>query len=149
MLTAPLLLTLALTPADASAPPDGPPPPAAVRVSDAGELQGTWEVVGCVNGAISLTAKYRGGKWVFTGPTAVRFDGNGGRVVGVSVRVDPTSEPLQIDAASEDGFLSVGVYRRAGDELLWAVDVSGDGRRPSSTEPASGVWVWTLRRVKK
>jgi hypothetical protein len=48
-----------------------------------------------------------------------------------------------------DGRPNRGVYRRTGDELLCAVDATGDGPRPSSVGPAPDVRFWTLRRVRK
>jgi hypothetical protein len=40
-----------------------------------------------------------------------------------------------------------GIYWRVGNELLWAFSVGDD--RPSSYEPAPGVKLYRLRRVKK
>jgi uncharacterized protein (TIGR03067 family) len=150
MQAAALVMVMVLLPADAPASPDGPPPAAAVRVEDSTELQGRWEVVGCVVNGRDTKGWYKGDKWVFAGSLAVMTDVNGMRqYVQWSVRADPIPNPSHIEIVVEDGVMSRrGIYRRSGDDLLWAYDVSGI-RRPSSFEPAPEVWVWTLRRVRK
>jgi uncharacterized protein (TIGR03067 family) len=147
MLTAPLLLALTLAPADASAPPDGPPPPAVVRVDDAGELKGTWEVVACFFAGKDESTTFKGGRLVFTG-TSLRFVDPSGKDFGPYLfRVDAARDPSEVDEVTERGPPEKCIYRRTGNELLWAEDISGEGR-PSSIKPAPGVFVWTLRRVK-
>jgi uncharacterized protein (TIGR03067 family) len=139
-----LLLTLALAPADAPA----PPPDAAV--SDAGELQGEWEMVALVISGRDKTHNYKDTRWVFTGSSVRATDGIGLDLLAhpLTVRVDTSFDPPHIEMASETGARSLGIYRRAGDELLWAYYLSGE-RRPFTFEPAPGVYLWTLRRVKK
>ena len=66
-----------------------------------------------------------------------------------TVRVDPYRSPSQVDEVRENGRIDRGVYRRVGDEVLWAESTRPSGPRPSSFDPAPGVMVWTLRRVKK
>ncbi len=148
MLTAPLLLALTLVPADVSTPPDGPPPPAAVRVEDAGELQGTWEVVGCFFGTIDALDDFKGDRWVFAGTSARLFKSTGFVSHPSKIRVDATRNPYEIDETNQDGFFGPGIYRRTGDELLWAEEAA-DRSRPRSFAHAPGVAVWTLRHVKK
>jgi uncharacterized protein (TIGR03067 family) len=119
-----------------------------VRVEDAGELQGEWEVISCRVGRTDYTAFFEGDRWVFSGPSAGLIDVNGVRYVGsTSFRVDLSFNPPHIDAAHEDGSRGRGVYRRTGDVLEWVEDA--DGGRPPSFDPAAGVYLWTLRRVKK
>jgi hypothetical protein len=67
MLTAPLLLAAILAPADA------PTPPPDAAVSDAGELQGEWEVVSLWIGYFDVSGQFRGDRWQFSGTVAVRF----------------------------------------------------------------------------
>jgi hypothetical protein len=63
------------------------------------------------------------------------------------LRADPSADPPHVDLL--DGSLPIrGVYRRDGDMLIWTIQ-NGPGPRPPSLEPAPGVTVWTLRRVKK
>jgi uncharacterized protein (TIGR03067 family) len=140
-----LLLTLTLAPGDAPTPPDGPPSPAAVRVEDAGELQGTWEVVDCVLKGYDTTA-FKGRRWVFCGVSG-RPDWGRRGFMPLTLRVDTARSPSWLDEAKDYGPGIPGIYRRCGDELWWALGTE-DGR-PSSFEPATGVLVWTLRRVKK
>jgi uncharacterized protein (TIGR03067 family) len=147
MLTAPLLLALALAPADAPAPPDGPLPPDAA-VYDAGELQGEWEVVSLVYDGQDVTKAVKGDRWRFAGTTAVRIDAIHGKAGQSDVQVNPAAVPPTIDRKEElDDEVHRGVYRRTGDQLVWALIYRG--RQPSSFEPAPGVLLWTLRRVKK
>jgi hypothetical protein len=127
MLAAPLLLALTLAPADASTPPDGPPRQDAVRVEDAGELQGEWEIVSFIQNGDDRTTNFKGDRWVIAG-TSLRLANSAGRVYHTTdVRRDNYSSPTEV------GYRAV--YRRAGDYLLWEL------------EP--GVALWTLRRVKK
>jgi hypothetical protein len=144
--TMPLLLLASLLPADASAPVDGPPSPSAVQVSDAGELQGEWEAVECFFGLREVSADVRGYRWSFTGPSAHFVDERGVPQFDLwEIRVSLYSGSPHIDGAS-DGRWRRGVYRRTGDELLWASSWAG---QPSSFDPAPDVLLWTLRRVKK
>jgi len=53
-----------------------------------------------------------------------------------------------IDLTTSRGEVRRGIYRRAGDELIWATNQSS-GPQPSSFDPAPGIVVWTLRRVRK
>jgi uncharacterized protein (TIGR03067 family) len=139
-----LLLLAALLPADATVPVDAPPPPAAVCVEDAGELQGEWEVVACVISEADCSRILKDERWAFRGTSACSRGGNR----GYEVRADPSAGPATLDAISASGCVRRGVYRRTGDELLWALGMAA-GNRPSSFEPARGVTVWTLRRVMK
>ena len=144
MLSAPLLLTLALAPADAPAsPPDA-------AVSDAGELQGEWEVVSAFTQGGDSTAGFKGDHFRFAGASVVYSPLPGGPRKPSGIHVTLTADPPAIDREAVDGpgTSQLGIYRRAGDELVWAFDVSGNGR-PSTFEPASGVILWTLRRVGK
>jgi uncharacterized protein (TIGR03067 family) len=143
-----LLLALTAAPADASASADGPPAAAEVRVEDAGELQGEWEVVGCVINRHNHTAACTGDRLVFAGTTAwIVYAGDPDRQRN-SLRINAASEPAEIDWSAECSLPRHGIYRRTGDKLILADEGSG-GRRPLSFEPAPGVAVWTLRRVKK
>jgi hypothetical protein len=85
MLTASLLLALTLAPADAPTPPDA-------AVSDAGELQGEWEIVRVSFNGNDETPLFKGDRWVFAGgpptsltPKAVSV----GRQPFVSIRPPP------------------------------------------------------------
>jgi hypothetical protein len=139
MLTAPLLLTLALAPADSRT----PPPDAAV--SDAGELQGEWEVVSARGWQVNLTHNFKGDLWVFSGPSAVCTT-----PLGLLLRRGPDGRiAVEANPAAEPPTINDGVYRRTGDVLLWAQSTEVYGRRPTSLDPAPGVVVWTLRRVRK
>jgi uncharacterized protein (TIGR03067 family) len=143
-----LMLAVTLAPADASAPPDGPPPPSAVMVSDAGELQGEWEIVSCVVGKSDESELFKGDRWRFAGTSAVRIDATQGQEYRADLRVNPAADTPAIDLTTSRGEVCFGIYRRTGDELIWVMD-RGSGRRLSSFEPAPSVEVWTLRRVKK
>jgi len=142
MLAAPLLLAAALAPADA------PTPPPDAAVSDAGELQGEWEVVSLVRSGRDQTADVRGFRWEFAGVSHVITCGNA-TTPPVTVRVNAACDPRRVDTENEPHKTTCGIFRRVGDTLQWADDVSGGGGRPSSFESAPGVAVWTLRRVKK
>jgi uncharacterized protein (TIGR03067 family) len=142
MLAAPLLLALALVPADA------PTPPPDAAVSDAGDLRGEWEVVGCIINGGDETSQFKGDSWRLTATSAVRLDATQGQEYRADVRVGPAADPPAIDLTNSRGQVRRGIYRRAGDELIWAMNQSS-GPRPSSFDPALGVVVWTLRRVKK
>jgi hypothetical protein len=133
-----LLLLAALAPADASAPVDGPPPPDAVRVEDAGAIQGLWEIVGCVFGGTDYTDLYRGGRWSFTGYTGRRIDSIRGPVEEMFlVLPDNYSDPIRMDLVDRPGNVRRGPISREGDSLRW-VWIRPDGV----------VTVWTLKKVK-
>jgi hypothetical protein len=87
---------------------------------------------------------------VFAGASA-RFVNSRGLVCRLlALRVDPALGTSDADDLhTGDARPQLGVYRRTGDELLWAVDAADEGRRPTSFEPTAGAWLWTLRRVKK
>jgi len=138
-----LLLTLALSPADAAT----PPPEAAVE--DASELQGEWEIETYHFGRNNFLRMCLGDGWVFAGTSARLVDSmHGGVFKPFRVRVDPARFPAEIDEEMGDGRRIPGIYRRTGDELIWPVAQTGNAR-PSSFERTSGVGLWTLRRVKK
>ena len=138
MLTAPLLLAAALAPADA------PTPPPDAAVGDARELQGEWEVVGCIINGGDETSLYKGERWTFAGPAAQRTRAN-----PYEVRADPSARPMTLDLTTRSGKVRRGICRLSGDEMLWVNGFMRGGGRPSSFDPASGVIVWTLRRVRK
>ena len=142
MHAAPLLLAAMFAPADA------PTPPPDAAVSDAGELQGTWEVVRVFFAGNDATSLFEGDRWAFAGESATFIPAKLGPVKTAAVRADPTAATPAADRGRPNGTFSPGIYRRGGDELLWAVDLAGYGR-PTSFEPTPGVSVWTLRRVKK
>jgi len=142
-----LLLTLALAPADGCAAPDGPPPPAAVRVEDLSELQGEWEVVSVVRGGVAVLPP-KGERWSVTGHRFKRANATGQQFQDPALSVDIYSDSQGIvEAECRSGFGGPFVYRRAGDVLLWAMHASGGG--PLTFEPGPGVTIRTLRRVKK
>jgi uncharacterized protein (TIGR03067 family) len=143
MLSAPLMLALALAPADA------PTPPPDCTVSDAGELQGEWEVVSMVQGRQDFSSVTKGDHMVFAGPSVLHRD-TAGRLKGHRgwLRVDPAADRPHADLVYPPGDRRPGIYLRSGDQLSWAWG-QDQGARPSSFEPAEGVMVWTLRRVKK
>jgi hypothetical protein len=124
----PLLLALACASGPANDPPDA-------AVSDAGELQGEWEVVSCRIGSTDETTLFEGDRWAFSGPSRVRIDAKRGPAARIAVRANPAADPPTINR---------GIYRRTGDELLWADDLVGDGRRPSSAnrKPRGGRGNW-------
>jgi uncharacterized protein (TIGR03067 family) len=152
MLTAPLLLALTLAPADAPTPPDGPPPPAAVRVEDAGELQGEWEIVAVIRDGDDLTLLFEGRPFVFYYGRA----GTGREAwTEFPLAVDPAADPPAIDLKPW-GLRRVrgverGIYRRSGATLVVAYQEKINGSRPTVFEShaGSGVSLSTLRRVKK
>jgi hypothetical protein len=93
---------------------------------------------------------FKGDIWRFTGASAVRIDAQQGQEYRADVRINPAADTPALDLTTSRGEVHRGIYRRAGDELLWADGgLRGNERRPSSFEPAPGVTVWTLRRVKK
>jgi uncharacterized protein (TIGR03067 family) len=143
MLTASLLLAAALTPADA------PTPPPDAAVSDAGELQGEWEIDECVMRGVDQTGAYaKGDRWVIAGTSARLLQRQGNTYKPLTLRADPGRFPSEVTDAVPAGYERPGIYRRVGDRLVWVMDET-NGRRPSSFEPAPGVTVWTLRRVRK
>jgi len=150
MQAAALILVMALAPADASAPVDGPPAPSAVAAVDICELQGAWDVVACTVGGRDQLPLFWGHRWVFTGSAVRSLDATGRQAIpSDAFWADPTCSPARLDLpASGDIRLRRGIYRRVGDQLLWAWTCSDDGP-PTSFDPAPGVVVWTLRRVKK
>jgi uncharacterized protein (TIGR03067 family) len=148
MQAAALVLVMTLAPADASAPPDGPPPASSVRVEDATELQGTWEVVGCFGGTLDWTESFKGNRWVFAGLSARLVGPAEGLDKPRTFRVNAANCPAIIDSVDIEGFPCPGIYRRTGNELLWADGGMASGL-PSSFDQATGVILWTLRRVKK
>ena len=143
-----LLLVASLLPADASAPVDGPPPPSSVTVEDATALQGTWEVVGCFGGTLDWTESFKGNRWVFSGGSCRLVGRSEALVKPRTFRVNAAARPAMIDSVDSEGFPSPGIYRRTGDEILWADGGMVSGL-PSSFEQANGVILWTLHRVSK
>jgi hypothetical protein len=132
MQAAALVLVIALAPADASPPVDGPPSPSAVQVSDAGELQGEWAAVSVVIDGIDYSRHFRGYREVYVGWTLREFDG--GRLsASHTFRVDNYSTPPFILLLASGQEIGRRAYRCSADELL-------------RTNP--GV-VLTFRRVKK
>jgi uncharacterized protein (TIGR03067 family) len=128
---------------------DGPPPPSAVTVDDLGDWQGEWEVVSWIVMGRDKAAVYKGGRLVFVGPSARVIETTTGRIFSsTTLRVDAAACPATIDERCESGRRRLGIYRRVGDELLWA-DANPGEPRPSSFEPADGVLLWMLRHVKK
>ena len=126
-----------------------PTPPPDAAVSDAGELQGEWEVVSWIIMGRDKAAVYKGGRLVFVGTSAWVVETTTGRIFSPSTLcVDVAACPATIDDACESGHGRLGIYRRVGDVLLWA-DANPGEPRPSSFEPADGVLLWTLRRVRK
>jgi uncharacterized protein (TIGR03067 family) len=141
MLTASLLLTLALAPADA------PTPPPDAAVSDAGQLQGEWEVVTASIDGVNYSDDFKQERWIVSGTSAGLLIG--GKDIGhLTVHVYPATNTRWVEIVAEWGQLRRGVFRRSGDELCWAWDTA-DAGRPSSFKPGHGVIVFTLRRVKK
>jgi uncharacterized protein (TIGR03067 family) len=159
MPAAALVLVMTLAPADASPPPDELPSVTPATVEDAGELQGTWEVVSRNIDGIDNSPGVKGDRWVFAGP-GFWLDANGiKQSVGTLVRADLAPRPSQFELVASDGSSRKGIYRRVGDELLVAwvspprwtpvgILLSLESR-PSSFEPTPGVTVWTFTRVKK
>jgi uncharacterized protein (TIGR03067 family) len=117
-------------------------------VSDAGELQGEWEAVRVFFGGVDETPLFKDDRWRFTATSAVRIDAQQGQDYPADVGVHPAADPPAIDLTTSRGEVLPGIYRRAGDELIWVMG-RGSGPWPPSFEPAPGVEVWTLRRVKK
>jgi uncharacterized protein (TIGR03067 family) len=150
MPAAALVMVMALLPADASAPVDGPPLPSAVKVEDAGELQGEWEVLSVFVGKRDESGAVKRDRWRFVGVSAVVVGATQGPRGQSNLHVNPATDPPMIEREMLDGRIFLGIYRRTSDELLWADGgLKGNEPRPSSFEPAPGVFVWTLRRVKK
>jgi uncharacterized protein (TIGR03067 family) len=136
-----LLLAVTLAPADA------PTPPPDAAVSDAGELQGEWEVVEVNSDRRELTFSCKGQRWVFAGMSYQIFVATGRAFALRTIRVDVAHDPSAFDEMCLDMPPLLCIYRRSGDDLVL---VQGSpARRPSSFDPAPGVVVWTLRRVKK
>jgi hypothetical protein len=138
MQAAALVLAMTLAPSDASAPVDGPPPPDAVRVEDAGAVQGLWDIVGCVFGGGDCTDLYQGDRWSFTGYTGRRIDSIRGPVEEkFIVRPDNYSDPIRADLVDRPGNVRRGPICRQGDSLRW-VWIRPDGV----------VTIWTLKKAK-
>jgi uncharacterized protein (TIGR03067 family) len=104
--------------------------------------------VRCVVGESDESELFKGDTWRFTGTSAVRTDATQGSEYRADVRVDPAPDAPAIDLTTSGGEVHRGIYRRTGDVLVWAMNRSS-GRRPPSFDPAPGVVVWTLRRVRK
>jgi hypothetical protein len=85
---------------------------------------------------------------LFVGASAYLCDAAGGAELLGNVRADSAADPRRIDVAVPEGVLRRTAYRRDGYELTWAWGRAA-GPLPSSFDPAPGVTVWTLRRVKK
>jgi len=143
MLAAPLLLALTLAPADA------PTPPPDAAGSDAGELQGEWEMVSCVLNGRDRSRRLGATRWVVVGSSHRVVYAAGPPGLPAAVRVDASRSPCEVDDSQQDGRIDRGIYRRTGDELHWADSLLRNAPRPSSFDPAPGVVVWTLRRVRK
>jgi uncharacterized protein (TIGR03067 family) len=140
----PTLLLLAATPA-----PDGAPaPPPDAAVSDAGELQGEWEVVRVFFGGVDETPLFKDDRWRFTATSAVRLDAVQGQDYPADVRVNPAADTPAIDLTNSREAVHRGIYRRSGDVLLLALDFKGVGH-PSAFDSDPGVVVFTLRRARK
>jgi uncharacterized protein (TIGR03067 family) len=133
MLTASLLLAAALAPADAPThPPDA-------GVSDAGELQGEWEVVSVYEGKDDKSAGFKGDRWVIAGETFQAINAGGRpKTPKNALRVDAGCCPFRFDVTYWDDSSSFGMGRRAGDELLLAFARPGHNL-PASFEPAETV----------
>jgi uncharacterized protein (TIGR03067 family) len=141
MLTASLLLALTLAPADA------PSPPPDAAVSDAGELQGEWEIESVFISKKDETRLYQGDRWVFVGSSHWIIEATGQATRPTTVRVDAGRGPSEVEVAYQGGKNDRGIYHRIGDELLWAE--GGAAGRPSAFELAEGVIVWRFRRLRK
>jgi uncharacterized protein (TIGR03067 family) len=138
--TLPLLLALACA--------SDPTPAPDAAVNDAGDLHGEWLVVGCNDGGTDRSPRFKGWRIEFAGASAYMLDDAGGGGLLGSVRADPTAHPRRIDVTAPEGVLHRTAYLRAGDALFWAWG-RVDGPPPSSFDPAPGVNLWTLRRVRK
>jgi hypothetical protein len=118
-------------------------------VSDAGELQGEWEIV-----ALSIDNKdwsrgFRGGRWVVVDFSHRFVDSAGVPWQPMTNRVDASRSPCEVDELHQDGRIERGIFCRTGDELQWTEGILLGSLRPASCDPAPGVAVWTLRRVTK
>jgi hypothetical protein len=127
-----------MLPADASNPVDGPPTPSAVRVEDAGEFLGEWEIVTCNVCGDDQTDTFNGKRWVIASHTASVVDATTG-VPFLTVRLRPhaAASPLQLDVIRQSGRVFVAAFQQDGDDLVWRW-----------SNPEKGVMTWTLRRMK-
>ena len=100
-------------------------------VSDAGQLRGEWEVIGCIINGGDETSLYMGDRWAFAGPAAQRNGSN-----PYEVRADPSARPMTLDLTTRSGKVRGGTYRLSGAEMRWVVGHLLQGGRPPSFEPA-------------
>jgi uncharacterized protein (TIGR03067 family) len=133
-----LVLAMTLASADPVAPPDGMTPPEKAELVK--EIEGEWEVVSvCVDG--SDETRNNTGRWRI----------NGRCLADTQYRLDRLASPSQIGLIGGHGESHCGIYICSGDRLVLAYTLRSDERRPTqfTSEPGSGVVLWTLRRVKK
>jgi hypothetical protein len=94
---------------------------------------------------------YKGFRWVVAGSSHRIVDAAGVPALPMSVYVAADRSPPEVDEVDEvnrDYPTYRAVYRRNGDVLRWAESKGVERPRPTSFDPARGVTVWTLRRVK-
>jgi uncharacterized protein (TIGR03067 family) len=144
MNTSALLLLATLAPADPVAPFDGMTPPERAELVE--DIRGEWVVV-----TFRINGKdfgcFAGERWTFTGDEATERAPGGPLQFGY--RLDRSKPTPEIDLISPGGGVRRGIYVLKGGQLIWA-DTEQDGPRPKSlsSEPGSGVWLLTLRRLK-
>jgi hypothetical protein len=89
---------------------DAPAPPVDTSFDSVTQLQGTWEVVEVTIDGKDDTPRFKGDLWTFAGDS-VKFPGGTSRIVVGTTRLDRL--------AGSGKVVDTGVYRVAGNELVW------------------------------
>jgi uncharacterized protein (TIGR03067 family) len=152
-MTACLLVLASMLPADATAPPDGPPTPREAEQEDFTDFQGEWDVVAFQFDGKDYFPTCKDIGWAFDRNTVYQRTPVG--AIARTVRLGHSTWPTIDVTDLNKGYVSRGVYLRVGDVLFWSTtwDDGGKsgGRRPTEfdSKADSGVALWTLRRVRK
>jgi uncharacterized protein (TIGR03067 family) len=147
----PLLLLASLLPADASASPDGSPPQQAA-VEDLTDVAGSWIVVAYRFTGRQWARPTEGSVagWTFT-PGLVTMDYDGGARIrlGNGFHMDRSAAPPALDVLQSQRAVFAGIYRRAGDLLIW--ESCEEGHRPGrfTLSDDYGYDAWILRRARR
>ena len=115
---------------------------------DLKKLQGAWKVMSLnLNGKEAPPMPDSDVKFVIKGDKmVVRVTGVPDNTAAI-IKLDSTKTPKHIDT-TENGETKDGVYSLDGDEFVLCMPV-GSKDRPTKTEPAKGVMMFKMKRVKE
>lgn len=122
------------------------------------KLNGTWNVVSSQTDGKDFTARLKGFQYLFDGQFIKLMDANGKPVLRsdnkpderpflINVLTNPKTMDMTIQIKSKS-FMSLGIYRLDGDELMLCFSEPGSPR-PTAFQSKDGTTLITLKRVKK